>query len=164
MDDNRILIKLTNISSHIENEEFFSLRVVFDHDANHVRYAGFYYGCDDLLELAVDRDSGMLRSILLTICNHYSIFDSCFDYGNIVPSDEEVIIRLTDHNECSVFNMDVFNNSAVIKVSETVPSKYVKCGQVLFGIDDNSNICIFIVTELNDDNVRHIAYELESQS
>ena len=157
----KILIRLTDLPSHIENEVYFPLRVVYNTATYDVRHAGFYKGSTDLLELAIAGDPGVIKYILLTICHHYSISDSCFDYSSIVPSDDEVILRLTDHNKCSVFHMDVYNNCAVIRLTKTGPSRYIKCGQVLFGIDGTNNICLLIVTDLTDDNIRHTVNELE---
>ena len=160
---NDIKVVLSNIDSHIKDEDYFPLSVSYDTIAEEVRHVGFYKNDDDLLELTVAKDSGRLITILLTICHHYSIEDSCFDYSSILPSNDDVTILLPDHNECDTFNMIVYTNCVVIHISVIKPSKYVKCGQVLFGIDSSNQICSLIVTEITETNINHIINELSLQ-
>lgn len=156
----RIKLKLTNIASQIENEDFFSLRVTYNSSSENIQHIGFYNGNEDLLELIVDKDSGLLQRIQLTLCNHYSFDDTPLDTGSFELNDEEVYLELLDHIECGSFNMNVYNNCAAIKLSDITPLKYVKCGQVVFGLDDSKNILSIIVTELTIDNINHIRNEL----
>ncbi len=160
---NNVNLKLTNKSSYIKNEDFFSLRVVYESSSENIQHIGFYNGDEDLLELSVDKDSGLLQKLQITICHHFSIDDSPFDIGKINTTDEEISLELPDHNECNTFYMHVFNNCAVISLSDNKPTKHVLCGQVLFGIDDANNILSIIVTDLTTDDINHIKNELSLQ-
>lgn len=155
-----IKIRLTDIQSHIENEDYFSLRIVYDSSIEGIRHIGFYNADDDLLEIAVNKNTNMLKRIQVTLCHHYSIIDNVFDVSGVTTINEDVCLELSDHNDCSCFNMKVYKNSAVLVLSNAITTKYVKCGQVLFGLDSEENISTLIVSELTKSDIEHIKNEL----
>ena len=158
-----IKIKLTNNSSHIENEDYFSLRVVYESSTENIQHIGFYNSEEDLLELAVDKDSCLLQKLQMIICHHYSINDFPFDINSIDIKDEEIELKLQDHNECQSFYMHVYSNCAVITLSDTKASKHIKCGQILFGLNDADKIHSIIVTGLTKEDINHVKNELSLQ-
>lgn len=155
-----ITLILTAKSSCIENEDYFSLRVVFDSSSESIQHIGFYNGTEDLLELSVSKDTGLLQKLQMTICHHYSIDNVSLDIGNIDTTNEEISLELPDHNECESFFMHVYNNCAVITLSDNTPTKRVKCGQVVFCLDDAQNILSIVITGLIQDDIDHIKNEL----
>ncbi len=155
---------LTNKSSHIENEDYFPLRVIYEASSENIQHIGFYYGDEDLLELCVAKDTGMLQRLQMTLCHHYSVIDNDYDIEGVVTTVEDIILELPDHNECGVFDMHIYNNCAVITLSEEIPAKLVKCGQVVFGINEDQNsILSIIVTGLAKETIDHITNELSLQ-
>ena len=160
---NDITVKFNNTISHIEHEEYFPLRVVYDVITSEIHHIGFYYGDEDLLELAVVKDTGILKHMQVSICHHYSTVDSCFDYANLITTDEEVIIQLPDHNECDVFNMTIYNNCIDIKISNNDATHFAKSGQLLFGLDNTDSISRIVVTEVSKTDAEYVINELSYQ-
>lgn len=158
-----IRIKLTNTESHIENEDYFSLRIVYDSSVEGIRHIGFYYEDEDLLEISVNKESCMIKRIQVTLCHHYTIVDDLFDISSITPVNEEVKLELPDHNDCNYFNMAIYKNCVDIHLSDLKSSKYIRCGQTMFGLDQNDNIVSLIVTELTETDREHILSELSQQ-
>ena len=159
----KIKILLSDSTSHIENEEYFPLRVMFEPKTDDIRHAGFYYGDEDLLELASAGDSDVLKLMQLTICHHYSILESGYDYNSIDISDENLSLELPDHTECDTFMVSIYDNCIVIKLSSEEPTKFCKSGQLLFGIIDSGCIESIIVTEMTAENIEHTLNELSLQ-
>ena len=160
---NDIKVVLSNNGSHIKNEDYFPLSILYDTMTEEVRHAGFYKDDDDLLEIAVAKDSGEIKTIQITICHHYSVMDSCFDYSDIELAEDDVCFQLPDHIECPGFNMIIYKNSIVIKLANITPVKHIKCGQVLFGIDDANNIGLLVVTSMTESDIDHTINELSLQ-
>lgn len=157
------IITLKNIPSHIEIEDYFSLRVVYDSSVEGICHIGFYNIDEDLLEISVNKDTGILKKIQVTICHNYKIIDTDLDISNIIPDSSDLKFELPDHNECTAFMMEIYNDSAYIKLYQDPASRYIKCGQVLFGLSDANNIVSLIVTGLTETERTHITNELSLQ-
>lgn len=160
---NNIKVKLNNSNSHIEHEDYFPLRVVYDVKTNEIHHVGFYNEDEDLLELAVANNSGALKHLQVSICHHYSTVDACFDYNNLNTIGEDLVIQLSDHNNCNVFDMTIYNNCIDIKLSNNEATHFVKSGQVLFGLNNSNSISRVVVTDVSKADVDHVINELSFQ-
>lgn len=158
-----VLISLKNIPSHIEIEDYFSLRVVYDSSVEGIRFIGFYNNDEDLLEISVNKDTGSLKKIQITICHTYQIINSNLDINSIIPNFSDLELIMPDHNECPAFMLEIYKDCASINLSQTPPSRYAKCGQAFFGIDNANNIVSIIVTQLTEADRSHIIEELSMQ-
>ena len=63
--------------SRIKNEEYFPLKLVFEQERRSLSYFVLCHGSYDLLELACEEATGILRRVTLVICSEYSVSDRC---------------------------------------------------------------------------------------
>ena len=156
-------IILSDSASRFENEEYFPIRVVFDSSVEGIKHAGFYNGDEDLLEIAYDKETGKLKTIQIVICHNYSIIDSDYSLPVSCLGSDGDAIAVVDHFECPCFGMQIYNDCIVVTVSDHMISQYIRCGQVLFGIDEDKRIVSVIVSCLSKANVAHCIEELGMQ-
>ena len=145
---------------HVENEDYFALRVVNDPSVEFTKYVEFCFGDTDLLEFSLDRETNIIKKILLVICNHFEVLDE--DYHQSTETESGCIsINLPQHNECDVFNVRVYRNAVDIIISNLPVHRTVKSGRVLFGLSvDNGLVCI-TVADMTEKEVSHTIEELK---
>lgn len=64
---NNIIIEPETVLSHIEDEEYFPIRVAYDPSIESIRLVGFYYEDTDLLEFTVDRETGAVKKMQIVV-------------------------------------------------------------------------------------------------
>ncbi len=156
---NRLLFADKIINSHIENEEYFPLRVVYDSSIENTQFVGFYCGDSDLLELSIDTDSKVIKKLQLVICNHYDFTNDGF-INDFDCSSGSIGFDFTQHNDCDLFHVTVYTNAVKVILSDAEPTKYFSCGQVVFGILDDNIISSVIVTGMSASEIEHTKSEL----
>ena len=155
---NNIITKPGTILSHIEDEEYFPLRVVYDPSIESIRFVGFYYKDTDLLEFTVDRETGTVKEMQIVVCSHFQIVDDEFPTED---ARESVIhFNYPQHNDCEVFNLTVFRNAVQVTVSDQAASVFSKCGQVTYGISATGNLVSVLVTNMSTEDIAHTKAEL----
>ena len=156
---NRLLFTSTNKSSHVEIEDYFPLRVVYESSIEDTQFVGFYYGDSDLLELSIDNDSKIIKKLQLVICNHYVFTNDVFN-NDLNCLSGSIGFDYTQHNECEAFQVTVYTNAVIIKLSDAEPKKYFSCGQVVFGFLDDNEVSSVIVTGMSAREIEHTKSEL----
>ncbi|MCF0106941.1 MAG: hypothetical protein HUJ53_09275 [Holdemanella sp.] len=147
--------------SHIECEEYFPLRVVFDSVIGNNRFVGFYHGTENLLEFAVDRESGIVKKMQIVNCKNYEIFDR--EYSILtVEKNGSIAISYPQHNDCEIFELQVYTNCVLLKLSSKSVSNCYAVGQVEFGIDCYGQLATILIADCDEQTISHIIYELKS--
>ncbi|MBQ3952548.1 MAG: hypothetical protein II803_00970 [Firmicutes bacterium] len=156
--NNNIITKPGTILSHIENEDYFPLRVVYDPSIESIRFIGFYYKDTDLLEFTVDRETGAVKEMQIVVCSHFQFVDNEF----LTEDASEAVIHLNyaQHNDCDVFNLTVFRNAVQIIVSSQTASMFSKCGQVTYGMSAAGDLVSVLVTNMSAEDIAHTQSEL----
>jgi len=156
---NHIITNNEIIPSHIEDEEFFSLRVVYDSSFESNRYIGFYYGETDLLELSVNRETGLLKKLQVVVCAHYTLSD---ETAPVIDDAKEcsLLLDFPQHNECNFFLMTVYSDGVFITLSNNPAVQYYKCGQVVYGLTADNNMSSILIAGMSETNIAHTKYEL----
>lgn len=155
----KLILTGNNRDSHIINEDYFPLRVVYDSTPENTRLIGFYFGDTDLLEFSVDGNTGVIKKLQLVICNHFKIFG--YDYPEeLIAASGSIVFDYPQHNDCEFFSVKVFNNAVDIKLTEKEPSFFYFCGQVVFGVSDEDELSEIIVSEMNEMEIKHTKNEL----
>ena len=155
---NNIIANPGTILSHIENEDYFPLRVVYDPSIESIRFIGFYYNDTDLLEFTVDRETGTVKEMQIVVCSHFQFVDDEF----LTEDASESVIHLdyAQHNDCDVFNLTVFRNAVQIIVSTQTTSIFTRCGQVTYGISSSGELVSVIVANMSVEDIAHTKTEL----
>ena len=155
---NSIITKPGTLLSHIEDVEYFPLRVVYDPSIESIRFVGFYYKDTDLLEFTVDRKTGSVRKLQIVVCSHFQFAD-----GEYLPEDaNESIINLNyaQHNDCSIFKLTVVRNAVRVTVSDKTASFFSRCGQITYGMSASGELISVLVANMSAENIAHTKDEL----
>jgi hypothetical protein len=155
---NNIITKPGTIPSHIVNEEYFPLRVVYDPSIESIRFVGFYYKDTDLLEFTVDRKTGAVKEMQIVVCSHFQFVNNIFppEYA----SESVIHLDYAQHNDCDVFNVTVFRNAVQIIVSSQTVAGISKCGQVTYGISATGELVSVLVSNMSTEDITHTKAEL----
>ena len=149
----------SEISSHIVNEDYFAIKVVYDSSIELTKYIGFYYGDTDFLEFAIDRNSHIIKKFQLVVCNHFEIIDDDLSTAPIYESGC-ISINLPQHNDCNAFIVYVYRNAVDILLSRSPVNRIIRCGQVLFGLTNNYELVNITVLEMSASEISHTKEEL----
>ena len=161
-------IKKTNFVSKttLHLEEYIPLKIKFD-TATEEYHPGFEFvkGDSSLLDLMFGEESQELFSITLVICNEFKILNTPLPVfealdGNICIAEE--ILDSQTHFETDTFVTEVYSNGTIIKLSDNTAHCFYKNDDVIWGIDENDDICQLIVC-MNSDSVAHLTNELQLQ-
>lgn len=155
---NNIIIEPGTVLSHIEDEEYFPLRVVYDPSIESIRFVGFYYEDTDLLEFTVDRETGAVKEMQIVVCSHFHFVDD--EYVPEEADDAALYFKYAQHTDCSAFRLTVFKNAVQVIVSEKNASVFSKCGQVIYGISSSGELVSVLVANMSSENIAHTRSEL----
>ena len=148
--------------SHIECEEYFPLRVVFDSSIGENRFVGFYCGEDSLLEFTVSRETNAVKKLQIVTCRDYKINDT----NLVLPQHHKsgcIHLANSQHNDCDLFSMSIYADGIVINISQKDISKYYAMGQVLFGVGEDNELISLVITNLSVDERSHAIVELQAE-
>lgn len=146
--------------SQIECEAYFPLRVVYDPSSEQSHFVGFYFKDTDLLEFTVNKTDGLLKKMQIVLCGHYSRLSGPYIVPN-AANESCVYLNHPQHNDCRHFFMKIYTNCIQIELSDISASEYHKCGQVLFGVDQEQHLVSVIVTQMSPAEIAHTVQELQ---
>ena len=155
---NNIITEPGTLLSHIEDEEYFPLRVVYDPSIESIRYVGFYFGDTDLLEFTVDRKTGLVRKMQIVVCSHFQFVDE--EYLPEETADAVLYFNYAKHTDCSTFRLTIFNNSVQVIISDINASVFYRCGQVIYGLSSTGELISVLVTDMSAEDIAHTQSEL----
>ncbi len=156
--NNTVIIEPGTILSHIENEEYFPLRVVYNSSIDSIRYVGFYYKDTDLLEFAVDRETGLVRIMQIVVCSHFQYMDDEYMTGD--ADNAKVYLDYAQHNDCSNFKLTVFKNAVQIIISDKTASEFFICGQITYGVSSSGELISVLISNMSAEEITHTKTEL----
>ena len=155
---NNIIIESGTILSHIEDEEYFPLRVVYDPSIESIRFVGFYYEDTDLLEFTVDRETGLVRQLQIVVCSHFQFVDK--EYLPENADDAVIYLNYAQHIDCDIFSLTVFKNAVQVIISNKTASVFSRCGQVVYGMSSSGELVSVLVANMSSENIAHTQSEL----
>ena len=155
---NNVIIEPGTVLSHIEDEEYFPLRVVNDSSIDSIRFVGFYFKDTDLLEFAVDRKTGFVRKMQVVVCSHFQFSDD--EYLPENTDESKIYLDYAQHNDCNTFKLTVFKNAVQIDISNKPASVFSKCGQVIYGMSSFGELVSVVIINMSVENIAHTKAEL----
>lgn len=155
---NNIIIEPGTVLSYIENEEYFPLRVVYDQSIESIRFIGFYFDNNDLLEFTVDRETGLIRKMQIVVCSHFKFVDE--EYLLEEAADAVLFLNYAQHTDCNTFRLTVFKNAVQVIISDKDASAFFRCGQVIYGISSSGELISVLITNMSSEDIAHTQSEL----
>ncbi len=157
---NSVSVINKNLDMHVENEDFFALKVVSDPSVESAKYVEFCFGDTDLLEFSLDRETGIVKKILLVLCSHFEILDEILHPAS-VSEIGCISIDLPERNECGAFNVRVYRDAVGIIISSLPVQRMVSSGRVFFGLSADNDLVSVTVAGMTEKEVSHTAEELK---
>ena len=149
----------TRAISKFIKEEYFPVIVEFDSEELNNRFIEFDFQDTDMLELAVNPHTKLLKRVTLTLCNHYRFLSESL----IIPDYDEGMMAIIgpDSTECPCFLANIYTDGVKIDLSEARATKYYKVGNIVFAFSDDDVLASVYIIGLSNEEVIHIKTELE---
>lgn len=141
-------------------DEYFPIKAVFSDKIEDLAHIGFYRSNTDLLELTLDRGSGELRSIVLTLCKTYTVKEDCLSLKG-VSEIEEAAIYAPSRVDCDYFSVSVYKDGVYVTLLKQAPTSMIKCRNLVFMLSGGVNIAGIAVTGMTAAEISHCITELE---
>ena len=140
-------------------EEYLAAKVVLADTPEDCRHIAFEYSDTDLLEFGLDRESGLLKKVVLVLSNHFSVCDTALDAP--AAPDRIPYFDLPRECPCDAFETLVHTDGIHIRLSAAEAASYAACGILVIGTDDDGELVEVFVKGLSPDEVAHVIHELE---
>ncbi len=142
-------------TSRFVADDYIPALVVIGDERDCVDFIGWYRGDTDLLELQVDPSSGAVCQVTLTLGAH-----SVFAGGALeVPEAQEGLLVPAWPREFLTDTMcvSVYDDGVSIRLSAKLPARYVRSGDVIFGIAADEELTDILLVRLTAEQVAHTA-------
>lgn len=110
---------------------------------------------------SINPDTMAVSQVTLTNCLH---FDDC-DEAIRVPDAEEgiVVVDMPKHVDCADLWVTVFDDGLTIRVVDKLTVRYVRTGDVLFGVSSDDDLTSILLTSMSTEEVAHARAELSGE-
>ncbi len=141
-------------------EKYLAAKVVFSDTPEDCRHAAFEYSDSDLLEFGLDRNSGLLKKMVLVLNNHFSICNTVLD----APTAPDCMLYCDLPREyyCDFFSTTIYANGLHLRLSTRKSTSYAACGDIVFGLDKHDELVDVFIKRLSREEVAHVIYELKA--
>ena len=141
-------------------EDFFAAIAVLGDELDYVKFVGLYNE-DDLVELQLDPDVMAVSQVTLTNCRH---FDDRAEAMPIPDAEEGiVVVDMPKHVDCADLWVTVFDDGLTIRVVDKLTVRYVRTGDVLFGVSSDDDLTSILLTNMSTEEVAHARAELSGE-
>lgn len=159
--------KLNSVSkTTFHCEEYIPLKITFSTSVEEYHPScEFVKGDSSLLELLFGENTRQLSAITLVICNEYKIMNTSLPFLHTIDGNvciEEELFDTLTHFETDTFITEIYSDGAIIKLSDNVSHCFYKNNNVIWGIDDNGDVCQLVVY-MDSNSVAHLKNELQLQ-
>ena len=137
-----------------KTEDFFAAIAVLGDELDYVKFVGLYNE-DDLVELQLDPDVMAVSQVTLTNCRH---FDDHADAEEGV-----VVVDMPKHVDCTDLWVTVFDDGLTIRVVDKLPVRYVRMGNVMFGVSADDDLTSILLTSMSPEEISHARAELSGE-
>lgn len=148
-------------TSYFKAEDYFPATVIFSEEELNNCFIKFSLRPTDILELCVHPESYALKSLVLTLCNHFAVYKQSL----VIPECQEGCIYISGpkRTECTKFMANVFTDGLRIDLSDKPAVRHLKCGQLIFAIDSANNLVALYIVDLTESDIKHVISELYEQ-
>lgn len=148
----------TNIKSRFISEDYFPAIVQFSPEELNNHFIEYSYNDTDMFELVVDSENGIIKQFTLTLCNHFKEQD----INMSIPDAKEGSIYFNDTTDvqCDLFVLSIYKDGLHISISDKSAYTFLKCGQLIFALDDTDSLISLYITNLSSDDISHVLREV----
>lgn len=148
------------VTTSYKIDDYFAAIAVLGKELDYVRFVGLYQG-DDLIELQLDPDSMTVSQITLTSCRHFDVFSGPMP----VPAAEEGVlaVAMPKRAKYSDLWMTVYDDGLLIRVVDKLSARYVRAGDVVFGVSCDEDLTSILLTNMTSEEVSHARAELSGE-
>ena len=145
------------IGAVYKTEDFFAAIAVLGDELDYVKFVGLCNE-DDLVELQLDPDVMAVSQVTLTNCRH---FDDRAEAMPIPDAEEGiVVVDMPKHVDCTDLWVTVFDDGLTIRVADKLPVRYVRMGNVMFGVSADDDLTSILLTSMSPEEISHARAEL----
>ena len=141
-------------------EDFFAAIAAFGDELDYVKFVGLYHE-DDLVEIQLDPGAMTVSQVTLTNCHH---FDDCPEMMPVPDAEEGIVaVDMPKHVDCADLWVTVFDDGLTIRVVDKLTVRYVRTGDVLFGVSSDDDLTSILLTGMSTEEVAHARAELSGE-
>ena len=146
------------LKSHFKSEDYFPAIVQFSSEELNNRFVEFSYQDTDMFELVADSETGIIKQFTLTLCNHFEEIDKSME----IPDATEGTIFLNDKEsiQCDKFILFIYKDGLRINLSDNVAHHHLRCGQLVFALDESDSLVSLYVSDLSTADITHVSQEV----
>jgi hypothetical protein len=130
-------------------------------------------GSSSLAEFGINKNSGELQSVTLTSLEQKQVTKVDSQFLLTIPESEgiplcdlEQWIELESSTEFFECFFDEFNSNLFLEIGkdyisllvqiDSIPVRYIRNGNVLFGVDKNSDLSVVVIKCVSDENIKNL--------
>ncbi|MEE0028432.1 MAG: hypothetical protein U0J70_12640 [Atopobiaceae bacterium] len=82
-----------------------------------------------------------------------------------IPDAEEgiVVVDMPKHVDCTDLWVTAFNDGLTIRVVDKLPVRYVRMGNVMFGVSADDDLTSILLTSMSPEEISHARAELSGE-
>ena len=155
---NYIIDTTKTTTSKFIPEDYFPAIVEFNDEELNNHFIEYSYKDSDMFEFSVHPKTHALKRLTLTLCNHFEIIDNALE----IPTYDDGAIFIDGEStvECKTFIVSIYNDGAVIKISDITATKYIKTGNLIFAFSNGEELVQVYLVNLSSSDIMHIKDEL----
>lgn len=139
-------------------EEYIVAGAVLADDADDCRHVALEFQDTGILDLGLDRDSGLLKKVVLVLCGH--VHDCSGRLSVPEAPGCKLFFDLPRECACDTFETTVYDDGMRIRLSTKRAEAFVACGKLVFGLESKGDISELYFTGLTPEEVKHIRREI----
>ena len=147
-------------ASSYRTDDLFAAIAVLGEELDYVKFVGLYRE-DDLIELQLNPDTMAVSQVTITECKHFDERSEAMP----LPSSEEgiAVIDMPKRADCGNLWVTVYDDGLAISVVNKLPTRYVRMGDVVFGVSADDDLASILMTGLSLEEVSHARMELSGE-
>ena len=142
-------------------EDYIPLKIILNKDDEAVDYLTFSKNNTSYIELTFGISSHTLKRVILLSSVEFEYSDSDLKIDDYI--EDNIYLSNNKKNESDVFKTIIYQNGAKIIISSEKVSRYIKIGDIFFGLSSDEDIVNICICEMSKTELNHLKNELELQ-
>ena len=144
-------IEGATVSRYVIDPYFPAIAVIGEEQDGNT-FAGFCSG-DDLVELEIDPYTRTIKQVTVIVSSHYSVVDERM----AIPLARDGILQanMPPQSERPALCAIAYRDGLSLRISESLPSSHIRCGDVVFGITSGGELSEILLTAMTHEEADH---------
>ena len=113
-----------------------------------------------MFEFVGSSKDGIIKQFTLTLCNHFEEKDLPLNIPNAIEG--TIFFNKSITLQCDKFILFIYNNGLHIDISDKSACTHLRCGQLIFALDECDSLVSLYVIDLSPEDISHILQEVHS--